>query len=46
MFFIYFVELNEFVELFDYPFESHFEPMHNIYLLNSKDWYLNKQKKT
>jgi hypothetical protein len=29
------VEPNEFVELFDYPFDSHFEPMPNIELFNS-----------
>jgi hypothetical protein len=33
--FLDFVEPNEFVELFHYPFDSHFEPMLNIELFNS-----------
>jgi hypothetical protein len=33
--FLDFVKPNEFVELFDYPFDSHFEPMPIIELFNS-----------
>jgi len=33
--FLHFVKFNTFVELFDYPFDSHFEPMPNIELFNS-----------